>query len=102
MPKYIELTADLVDKSRRASGTINMYSIALAQMLENIDQLPAADVTPVVHGRWNDMDGYKTRKFCSVCGWDVPEYGKLRSKDGCGAACPSRTGTLRIHSDFGV
>lgn len=52
MPKYIELTGDLVDKAKRASGTLNMYSIALAQMFENIDQLPAADVAPVKHGRW--------------------------------------------------
>lgn len=52
MPKYIELTDDLVDKAKRASGTLNMYSIAIAQMFENIDQLPAADVAPVKHGRW--------------------------------------------------
>lgn len=52
MPKYIELTDDLVNKAKRASGTLNMYSIAIAQMFENIDQLPAADVAPVKHGRW--------------------------------------------------
>lgn len=40
---------------------------------------PAADVAPVVHGRWNSMDGYKTRVVCSECGWDVPEYGKFYS-----------------------
>lgn len=41
---------------------------------------------PVVHGRWNNMDGYKTRKVCSECGWDVPEYGKFYSYcPNCGA-----------------
>lgn len=48
--------------------------------------VPAADVAPVVHGRWNNMDGYKTRKVCSECGWDVPEYGKFYSYcPNCGA-----------------
>ena len=47
---------------------------------------PTADVAPVVHGRWNSMDGYKTRKICSECGWDVPEYGKFYSYcPNCGA-----------------
>lgn len=44
------------------------------------------DVAPVVHGRWNSMDGYKMRVVCSVCGWDVPEYGKFYSYcPNCGA-----------------
>ena len=58
---------------------------------------PAADVAPVVHGRWNIMDGYKMRRpcsvggykmrrACSVCGWDVSEYGKFyRYCPNCGA-----------------
>lgn len=47
---------------------------------------PAADVAPVVHGRWDSMDGYKTRMVCSMCGWDVPEYGKFYSYcPNCGA-----------------
>ncbi len=54
--------------------------------LEYAENLPAADVAPVVHGRWNNMDGYKTRKVCSECGWDVPEYGKFYSYcPNCGA-----------------
>ena len=44
------------------------------------------EVTPVVHGRWDIMDGYKARRACSVCGWDVPEYGKFYSYcPNCGA-----------------
>lgn len=51
-----------------------------------VKEQPAADVAPVVHGRWNNMDGYKTRKVCSECGWDVPEYGKFYSYcPNCGA-----------------
>ena len=59
------------------------YFEKAAQILE---KLPAADVVPVVHARWNNMDGYKTRKVCSECGWDVPEYGKFYSYcPNCGA-----------------
>lgn len=48
--------------------------------------VPTADVAPVVHGRWNSMDGYKTRVVCSECGWDSPEYGKFYSYcPNCGA-----------------
>lgn len=55
-------------------------------VLEYAENLPAADVAPVVHGRWDNMDGYKTRKVCSECGWDVPEYGKFYSYcPNCGA-----------------
>lgn len=51
-----------------------------------IRQMPTVDAVPVVHGRWNNMDGYKTRKVCSECGWDVPEYGKFYSYcPNCGA-----------------
>nr|DAL17617.1 MAG TPA_asm: hypothetical protein [Caudoviricetes sp.] len=61
----------------------------LAEMVvgvEDIEDAPAADVALVVHGRWNSMDGYKTRRACSVCGWDVPEYGKFYSYcPNCGA-----------------
>ena len=58
-----------------------------AEFIENaLDFIPAADVAPVVHGRWNSMDGYKMRVVCSVCGWDVPEYGKFYSYcPNCGA-----------------
>lgn len=37
----------------------------------NIDKIPAADVAPVVHGRWVDEYGgkYANAKYvCSVCG----------------------------------
>ena len=51
-----------------------------------IAEMPAADVAPVRHGMWDSLDGYKTRRVCSVCGWDVPEYGKFYSYcPNCGA-----------------
>lgn len=74
-------TKDLVaDNPQKIS-----YLLAAKALLEASDA-PAADVAPVVHGRWNSMDGYKMRVVCSVCGWDVPEYGKFYSYcPNCGA-----------------
>ena len=49
-------------------------------------EIPAADVAPVVHGVWDVMGGTKTRRICSKCKWDVPEYGKFYSYcPNCGA-----------------
>lgn len=58
----------------------------LKQALEMFDEVPAADVAPVVHGVWDVMGGTKTRRICSKCKWDVPEYGKFYSYcPNCGA-----------------
>jgi hypothetical protein len=55
-------------------------------LIRLLEKAPTVDAVPVVHGRWNNMDGYKTRKVCSECGWDVPEYGKFYSYcSNCGA-----------------
>lgn len=55
-------------------------------LIRLIEKAPTVDAVPVVHGRRNNMDGYKTRKVCSECGWDVPEYGKFYSYcPNCGA-----------------
>lgn len=55
-------------------------------LIRLLEKAPTLDAVPVVHGRWNNMDGYKTRKVCSECGWDVPEYGKFYSYcPNCGA-----------------
>lgn len=78
MAEYIE--------RRAAIEHLNVWCDGCGSAVECILAEPAADVVPVVHGRWNNMDGYKTRKVCSECGWDVPEYGKFYSYcPNCGA-----------------
>ena len=90
MAEYIERRAlmqfpirrDCYDRKNGNKHFIN----GIETVLEYAENLPAADVAPVVHGLWNNMDGYKTRKVCSECGWDVPEYGKFYSYcPNCGA-----------------
>ena len=47
---------------------------------------PLDEAEIVRHGTWDVLDGYKTRRVCSACGWDVPEYGKFYSYcPNCGA-----------------
>lgn len=78
MAEYIE--------RRAAIEHLNVWCDGCGSAVECILAEPTADVAPVVHGRWNNMDGYKTRKVCSECGWDVPEYGKFyRYCPNCGA-----------------
>ncbi len=75
MAEYIERGALMQfirrDHYDRENGNEHFIN-GIETVLEYAENLPAADVAPVVHGRWNSMDGYKTRKVCSECGWDVP------------------------------
>lgn len=90
MAEYIERGALMQfpirrDHYDRKNGNKHFIN-GIESVLEYAENLPADDVAPVVHGRWNNMDGYKTRKVCSECGWDVPEYGKFYSYcPNCGA-----------------
>lgn len=63
MAEYIEREAVKAKKVYDPYRHENVVPVA------EIDWLPAADVTTVVHGRWiedNDGDG----RYCSVCGTD--------------------------------
>lgn len=68
MPEYIERATGVSIFRAKANMAVLMdaapYFEKAAQMLE---QLPAADVAPVVHGRWvkhTKMHGFV---YCSVC-----------------------------------
>ncbi len=64
---------DVIDDGRYSLDTVD----DCIELANRIETLPTADVAPVVHGWWKHMDGTKTRRVCSMCGWDVPEYGKF-------------------------
>ena len=57
--------ADYIDRNdalyaiERSHGTIGAY--------EEVECLPAADVVPVVHGKWITQDRSYTRFMCSAC-----------------------------------
>ena len=53
---------------------------------------PAADVSPVRHGRWEDKPNPQWRaydiRYCSACGWSIHKS-KLRKADLNWAYCPN-------------
>lgn len=87
MAEYIERTEELVlamnagaraiENTRRYHGAIynkNVFSedsqeipyLLAAKVLRGVEDAPAADVAPVVHGAWQVTDRFKA---CSVCGY---------------------------------
>ena len=53
-------------------------------MMGDVDDAPAADVAPVVHGRWiHYPDCGVTR--CSHCGWSIEECWESKHCPECGA-----------------
>lgn len=61
--RAVELAMDLTDTE---------YDVICNQ----IDQIPASDVAPVVHGRWEDVD------WC-----EMDEYGKLKKTSNTALRC---------------
>lgn len=68
-----------------AAGNLNVaqdYNFVLTV----IDSAPTVDAAEVRRGTRDILDGHKTRRVCSACSWDVPEYGKFYSYcPNCGA-----------------
>lgn len=86
MAEYIKREAAVKAANEWVSEACMAPVMRVSRLFDKLQKVPAADVAPVVHGRWNNMDGYKTRKVCSECGWDVPGYGKFYSYcPNCGA-----------------
>lgn len=62
-----------------------LLNINYGGYLDAIDRIPAADVVPVVHGRWAHLGGDEW--YCSACGfvlttegsWDKPTKKILRT-----------------------
>lgn len=64
MAKYIE-QEDLLELYRMDDPVLNENGhVPLPVIRQNIMDIPAADVAPVRHGRW------ECNKPCPVCGWD--------------------------------
>ena len=53
-------------------------------MMGDVDDAPAADVAPVVHGRWIHYPDCGVTK-CSHCGWSIEECWESKRCPECGA-----------------
>ena len=76
MAKYIELEVALREIERRERLMVGDKTISVDALKRFLLNRPAADVTPVVHGRWEEMhyeggilDGTNFDR-CSVCGYE--------------------------------
>ena len=106
MAEYIERTEELIlavnagakaiENTKRYHGAIycfNVFSdnhkeipyLKAAEVLRGFEEIPAADVSPVRHGRWR-CHGDCGVTECSVCGWSIEEYvGDYAYCPNCGA-----------------
>ena len=93
MPEYIE-KATLVqklhaeaDKCKIGEGD-TLAGLYLANCM--VDELPAADVAPVLHGRWTtNTDDFTPKRRCSVCGYNKPIMAGEGIKQGPENYCPN-------------
>lgn len=64
--------AEYIDREKAKSLLHIEYAYAAEQLL---DEIPAADVAPVVHGRWNVIEGRRLdNAICSNCGRRFQAY----------------------------
>ena len=61
-----------------------------AVVLRMIDDAPAADVAPVVHGRWIHYPDCGVTK-CSHCGWSIEECWESKRCPECGTKMDGAT-----------
>lgn len=90
------------DKSEFLSG--------IATAISEVEDAPAVDAAPVVHGRWVAMhyeggilDGANCER-CSNCGWDMRKnlYDHLRNDDGRVPVDAVSQELIEIFSAFGA
>lgn len=93
--------------SREAALMKLMQDGCSAKNLQSISEIPAADVAPVVHGRWiPNTDDFTPANRCSVCGYNDPEIAISRGTyqfvqrqsrsycPECGAKCSGKDGEV--------
>lgn len=71
MAEYIEREAAKAVLNERYKMRTHMHDLNSAAQLKiaemEVGDIPAADVRPVVRGKWNRTDAYPHRLYCSVC-----------------------------------
>ena len=62
------------DVLERTSEIDYIAGFSYELVIEILDNIPAADVAPVVHGRWNVVEGMIENAVCSICGRHFQSY----------------------------
>lgn len=67
-----KMAIEYIDREKAKRLLHIEYAYAAEQLL---DEIPAADVAPVVHGRWNVIEGRRLdNAICSNCGRRFQAY----------------------------
>lgn len=84
MAEYIERSVAIA-RTVRMECEADCPGIDFAELRKMLAEIPAADVAPVVHGRWEtdrediEWGNYIKRKFCTNCG-KRPHFDKEKRK----------------------
>lgn len=72
MAEYIDREALVAKFDRMGLGEHSFIEKVFSDGVRTIiAEMPAADVVPMVHGRWiSDGDGYHWTYNCSICAWE--------------------------------
>lgn len=92
MAEYIEREALLSELAKGTIITDDGYGMGIMAgmdfAMKKVAEVPAADVAPVVHGRW-EFDKVEMEVYCSVCGHNAPigmsSYIRHKYCPNCGA-----------------
>ena len=87
MAEYIE-REDLLELYRMDDPVLNENGhVPLPVIRQNIMDIPAADVAPVRHGRWETSSDRPDSLICSVCkcGFDMWKHDPHNYYPNCGA-----------------
>lgn len=94
MTEYVDKTEVLkrVEKYSLIHGSSEGHYSGVADCIgKEVEDIPPADVAPVVHARWidNKLGGYKWAFYCSRCGWidGYPFNDRFKYCPNCGAKC---------------
>ena len=68
MKEYIDKQAAIIQLSHNKSRGDDEWMLAVESDMGVIRAIPAADVVPVVHGRWLPIVSYNNTYKCSECG----------------------------------
>ena len=79
--------AEYIDREKAKRLLHIEYAYAAEQLL---DEIPAADVAPVVHGRWIHYPDCGVTKF-SHCGWSIEECWESKRCPECGTKMDGAT-----------
>ena len=78
-----------LDDAKQFGGNIRIenYCEGLYEATELVDDIPAADVAPVVHGKWETSSDRPDSLICSVCkcGFDMWKHDPHNYCPNCGA-----------------